>query len=76
MQSGLAEFDSERIADSALDGARECIELAFGRGDEGGGVFIDAAETPNQVEACIVNVLADYALSELPVTELDVVGRP
>jgi hypothetical protein len=54
---GLAVVDSERIADSALAGTKECISQAFGSN----------GATSNSIETCIFNVLAAYGLNEAAV---------
>lgn len=76
-KSGLAVIDSERVADSALDGARQCVELAFGnRGVNT--VLGDGNGEPKSdlIEACMLNVFADYGLTDIPVTEAELaIGR-
>jgi hypothetical protein len=62
-ESGLAPTDGGRIADSALAGVGECIELALG--NPGG------EPTSNQAETCMFNVLADYGLSASSLTEVN-----
>lgn len=61
-ESGLAPTDGGRIADSALVGVGECIELALGKRDD--------ETASNQAETCMFNVLADYGLNASSFTEL------
>ena len=63
--SGLSEADGERIADEALDGLKDCVEDAFGS--------YDAGIRDNILQACMLNVLADYGL---PVGNASSLGDP
>jgi hypothetical protein len=61
-ESGLAPTDGGRIADLALAGVGQCIELALGN--------LDGEPATNQAETCMFNVLADYGLNAGSLTEI------